>query len=175
MNLQPMFLKCFIKSLWKVKSLSHVQLFETLWTVAHQAPPSTWFSTLEWVAISFSRVSSWPRDQTRVFHIAGRLYHLSHQGIPWSESHSVMSNSLWSHKLYSPWNSPGQNTGVGSSSLLQGIFPTQGSNPDLPHCRIWVGFHRIHIGFFTSWATREAPTISKFSLFSYFLNNSNNV
>ena len=36
---------------------------------------------------------------------------------------------------YSPWNSPGQNTGVGSHSLLQGIFPTQGSNPCLPHCR----------------------------------------
>ena len=35
----------------------------------------------------------------------------------------------------SPWNSPGQNTGVGSCSLLQGIFPTQGSNPGLPHCR----------------------------------------
>ena len=33
----------------------------------------------------------------------------------------------------SPWNSPGQNTGVGSISLLQGIFPTQGSNPSLPH------------------------------------------
>ena len=37
--------------------------------------------------------------------------------------------------LYSPWNSPGQNTGVGSLSLLQGIFPTLGSNPGLPHCR----------------------------------------
>ena len=36
---------------------------------------------------------------------------------------------------YSPWNSPGQNTGVGSLSLLQGIFPTQGLNPGLPHCR----------------------------------------
>ena len=34
-----------------------------------------------------------------------------------------------------PWNSPGQNTGVGSCSLLQGIFPTQGLNPGLPHCR----------------------------------------
>ena len=41
--------------------------------------------------------------------------------------------TLWT--LYSPWNSPGQNTGVGSLSLLQGIFPTQGSNPGLPHCR----------------------------------------
>ena len=35
----------------------------------------------------------------------------------------------------SPWNSPGQNTGVGSLSLLQGIFPTQGLNSGLPHCR----------------------------------------
>ena len=38
---------------------------------------------------------------------------------------------------YSPWNSLGQNTGVGSLSLLQGIFPTQGSNPGLLHCR-WI-------------------------------------
>ena len=35
----------------------------------------------------------------------------------------------------SPWNSPGKNTGVGSHSLLQGIFPTQGLNPGLLHCR----------------------------------------
>ena len=42
-----------------------------------------------------------------------------------SESHSVMSNSLWPHGLHSPWNSPGRNTGVGSLSLLQGIFPTK--------------------------------------------------
>ena len=38
-----------------------------------------------------------------------------------------------------PWNSPGQNTGVGSLSLLQGIFPTQGSKPDLPHGR-WIPY-----------------------------------
>ena len=41
------------------------------------------------------------------------------------ESYSVMSESLQPHGLYSPWNSPGQNTGVGSLSLLQGIFPTR--------------------------------------------------
>ena len=52
-----------------------------------------------------------------------------------SESHPVMSNSLRLHGLYSPLNSPGQNTGVGSLSLLQGLFPTQGWNPGLPHCR----------------------------------------
>ena len=37
------------------------------------------------------------------------------------------------HGLYIPWNFPGQNTGVDSLSLLHGIFPTQGSNPGLPH------------------------------------------
>ena len=52
-----------------------------------------------------------------------------------SESHSVLSDSLQPHGLYRPWNSPGQNTGVGSLSLLQGIFPTQESNPGLPPCR----------------------------------------
>ena len=52
-----------------------------------------------------------------------------------SESHSVVSYSLWPHGLYSLWNSLGQNTGVGSLSLLQGIFPTQGLNPGLSHCR----------------------------------------
>ena len=52
-----------------------------------------------------------------------------------SESCSVVSDSLWPHGLYSPWNSPGQNTGMGGLSLLQSIFPTQGSNPRLTHCR----------------------------------------
>ena len=46
---------------------------------------------------------------------------------------------------YSPWNSPGQNTGVTSLSLLQGIFPTQGWNPGLPHCR-WILYQLCHKG-----------------------------
>ena len=46
-----------------------------------------------------------------------------------------MSNSLQPHRLYSPWTFSNKNTGVGCLSLLQGIFPTQGSNPGLPHCR----------------------------------------
>ena len=49
------------------------------------------------------------------------------------------------HGLYSPWNSPGQNTGVGSLSLLQGIFPTQGLNPGLCHCR-WILYQLNHKG-----------------------------
>ena len=52
-----------------------------------------------------------------------------------SASHLVVSDSLQPHGLYSPWNSLGQNTGMGNLSLLQGIFPTQGLNPGLPHCR----------------------------------------
>ena len=54
---------------------------------------------------------------------------------PWSESCLVVSDSSWPYGLYNPWNSPGQNTGVGSCSLLQGIFLTQGSNPVLSHCK----------------------------------------
>ena len=52
-----------------------------------------------------------------------------------SESCSVESNFLGLPGLYIPWNSPGKNTGVGSLSLLQGIFLTQGSNSGLWHCR----------------------------------------
>ena len=51
------------------------------------------------------------------------------------KSHSVVSNSLRPHGLFSPCSSPGQNTGVGSLSPLQGIFPTHRLNPGLPHCR----------------------------------------
>ena len=42
---------------------------------------------------------------------------------------SIVSDSVRPHGLYIPWHSPGQNTGVGSYSLLQGIFPTQGPRP----------------------------------------------
>ena len=116
---------------------------------------------------------------------------LSYSSWKWKESksasHSVVSNSLWPHGLYSPWNSPGQNIRVGSLSLLQGIFPTQGLNWGLPHCRRilyqlshkgsprileWVaypfsrgsswprnqtGVSCIAGGFFTNWAIRESP------------------
>ena len=56
-----------------------------------------------------------------------------------------MSDSFGPHGLYSSWNSPGQNTGVGSLSFLQGIFPTQVSNPGLPHCR-WIVYQMRHKG-----------------------------
>ena len=51
--------------------------------------------------------------------------------------------TLWPHGLYRRWNSPGQNTGVGSRSLLQGIFPNQEWNPGLLHCR-WILYQLSH-------------------------------
>ena len=106
-----------------------------------------------------------------------------------TESHSVMSDSLQPHGLYSPWNSLGQNTGAGSLSLLQGIFPTQGLNSGLPHWgpilyqlshhgslkilewvaypfprgsswpRNWARVSCTVGGFFTNWAFREAVCV----------------
>ena len=116
---------------------------------------------------------------------------------------SVISNSLRPHELYSPWNSPGQTTGVGSLSLLQGIFPTQGSNPGLPHCRQilqqlnhkgsprrlewvaypfssgssqprnWTGVSCIAGGVFTNWVIREALIFNLFYLIHIFYFNLN--
>ena len=66
-------------------------------------------------------------------------------------SRSVMSDSLQPHGFYSPpgssiqENSPGKNIGVGCHALLQGIFPTQGLNPGLPHCR-QILYHLSHQG-----------------------------
>ena len=62
-----------------------------------------------------------------------------------SESRSVMSDSLQPRGLYSSWNFPGQNTGVGSHCLLQGIFLTQRSNQRLLHCR-WVLYQLSYQG-----------------------------
>ena len=108
-----------------------------------------------------------------------------------------MSDSLWPHGLYSPRNSPGQNTGVGSLFLLQGIFPTQGSNPGLLHCRRilyqlrhqgsprileWAvypfsrgsfqprartGASSIAGRFFTNWATKGSPRILEWAAYPF--------
>ena len=99
---------------------------------------------LKWVTMPFSSGSFWPRDQTHVSCVSciGRwiFYHWCHLRGWWpdmkredpisncslkseSESRSVMSDSLQPHGLYRPGNSPGQNTGAGSFSLLQGYPP----------------------------------------------------
>ena len=67
------------------------------------------------------------------------------RGSSQSESHSVFSDSLWPHGLYSPWNSLGQNTGVGSLSFARGS-----SQP-----RDQTQISHIAGEFFTSWATEK--------------------
>ena len=62
--------------------------------------------------------------------------HFTSANIHESESHSVLSNSLQPHGLYSPWNSSGQNTGVGSLSLLQGNLPHPGIEPRSPALQV---------------------------------------
>ena len=86
--------------------------------------------------------------------------------------------TLWitARQFFSPWDSPGKNTGVGCHALLQGTFPTQGLNPGLPHCRqilyqlsyqgslnqlymsiyplFFILFSNVMSLFFTIWATR---------------------
>ena len=75
---------------------------------------------------------------------------VENEGMNESVSTSVVSNFLHSHglkpaRLLCPWDSPGQNTGVGSCSPLQGIFPTQGLNPGFLHCR-WILYQLSHKG-----------------------------
>ena len=77
----------------------------------------------------------------------------------YSESHLVVSDSLWPHGLYSSLNSPGQNTGVGSLSLLQGIFPTHGLNPGLLHC-MWILYQLSHREAQEYWSGYPIPSLA---------------
>ena len=148
-----------------------VQSFLTLGDPMDCSPPSSSVPgisqarKLEWIVISYYRGSFQPRDQTCIsclLHWLSDSLPLNHLGSPQllpttavfvyilrlkteSESHSVVSDPLWPHCLYSPWNSPSQNTGMSSLSLLQGIFPIQGSNPGFPHCR-WILYQLSHKG-----------------------------
>ena len=103
--------------------LSHVLLFVTPWTVAAQAPLSVGFSRQEYYSgFPFPSPGELPDPGTEL-----RSSALQADTLPTElcgKPHSL-----------SPWNSPGHNTGVGSLSLLQEIFPTQGLNPGLLHCR----------------------------------------
>ena len=97
---------------------------------------------LEWVTITFSRGSSWHRDQTRVSYTAGRFFTIraiskwkNETEILVTQSDSLQFHGLGLTKCLCPWDSLSKNTGVGCHFLLQGIFPNQGSNPGLLHCR----------------------------------------
>ena len=146
----------------KVKLLSRVRLFATPWTVAHQAPPSMGFSKQEyWSGLPFPSPGDFPDPgiepkspalqavsclsggfftdwaTRKALHVVKSIYLSIHTHI----CMSIISGCVLSH--CSPvgssvhGDSPGKNTGVGCHALLQGIFPTQGLNPGLPHCR-WI-------------------------------------
>ena len=85
--------------------------------------------------------------------------------IDWSRS--VVSDSLRPHRLpptrlLCPWDFPGNSTGVDCHFLLQGIFPTQGSNPGLPHCRQTL-YCLSHQGSRTTW--EHPPNVPHTSCF----------
>ena len=91
---------------------------------------------------------SWNLEDIRPGDAGGmaRLGFWSPSGYEWVKVAQVMSDSLWPRGLHGPWNSLGQNTDMGSLSLLQGS--------SYPRDRTQVS--HIAGGFFTSWATREA-------------------
>ena len=99
-----------------------------------------WRAAVHGVAKSWTRLSHWTttnifKDNTVM--VGTHVWHDEYLASVLCWNWKLLS-CVWllgPHELYSPWNSPGQNTGVGSLSLLQGIFPTQGSNLGLPHCR----------------------------------------
>ena len=107
-----------------VQSLSRVRLFETPWIVARQASLSI---TNSWSLLKLMSISSqWchPAISSSVVPFSS-----CPQSLPASGSFLIgkvkvaqLCLTLPPHGPYSPWNSPGQNTGVGSLSLLQGIF-----------------------------------------------------
>ena len=96
-------------------------------------------NTTEWLSLHFLSRAPSPESWWNI------PVHCSEGIFKVSESCSVVSDSLQPHVLYSPRNSLSQNTRVGSRSLFQGIFPTQGSNPGLLHCR-WILYQLSHQG-----------------------------
>ena len=74
--------------------------------------------TLEWGAISFSNAWKWKLKVKSLSHV--RLF---------------TTPGLQPTRLLRPWDFPGKSTGMGCHVLVKGIFPTQGSNLHLPHCR----------------------------------------
>ena len=104
---------------------------------------------LEWEGLAQPRNNKSPWDAMSDGE-SGHWWGQGAMGWKWSESRPVKSNTLQPNGLYSPRNSPGQNNGVGSLPLLQGIFPTQGSNPGLPHCT-WILYQLSHKGSSRIW------------------------
>ena len=119
--------------------------------VRHQQPPCDYEEKVKKISEKLIQSPHSGEPLNQVWNDLFKIFLLYEKSeVKWSESRSVMSDSLRPLGLYSPWNSPGQDTGVGSLSLLQGIFPTQGSNPGLPHCRQTL-YQLSHKGNYNCW------------------------
>ena len=138
---------CLLYVCCVLSCFNRIRLFVTLWAVGHHAPLSMGFSRQEyWSGLPLPPSGDLPDpgiEPTSLMSpaLAGGFFttRATWEALPCllgSEWKSLSSNSLRPHGLYSPWNSQSQNIGVSSLSLLQGIFPTQESNPGLPHCRL---------------------------------------
>ena len=110
---------------------------------------------LEWVAFPSAEKLHDPGIKHSLLHLKHWQVDYLPLVLPESESCSVVSVSLRPHGIKSPWDSLGQNTGVGSHSLLQGIFPTQGLNPGLPLCRM-ILYQMSHQG---SWEAQRTALL----------------
>ena len=114
---------------------------------------------------------------THFFFNSWKLYKMSCKipKVNLSVSHSVMSDSLWPHglqpsRLLCPWGFSRQEYWRGYHALLQGIFPTQGSNPGLPHCRR-ILYHLSHkgtqywrLGIYKRWPLHNFHSLRIYSL-----------
>ena len=118
----------------KVKSLSHVRLFATPWTVTYQGP----------LSIGFFRKES---RSGLPFPSAAIKYKVSEGSEVKSFSGVQLFATPWTVTYQAPLSMdfPGNSTGMDGHFLLQQIFPTQESNPGLPHCRQTL-YHLSHPG-----------------------------
>ena len=137
---------CLVACVCVCWSLGRVQLYVTPRTVARQSPLSMEFSRQEyWGGLPCSPPGDLPDPG-----MEPRSSALQASSLPCVTREAPLSRLVVSDsatpctvaaRLLCPWDSPGKNSGVGSHSLLQGIFPTQGSS--------WPRVSCIAGGFFT--------------------------
>ena len=163
-----------LDSIVVVQSLSHVQLFATPRTVAHQTSlsmgfPRWWY----WSGLLFLSPGDLPHPGIKLvslclLHYRRILYHWATRDAQWVALKEILAAqscptlcdpvdcSLPGTSVHG--DSPGKSTGMGCHALLQGIFPAQWLNPGLLHCR-QILYHLSHQG---------SPRILKWVAYSFF-------
>ena len=133
---------------------THIPLYASNWWLQHLPiwPQGMWLMPLSTLLSPHHDWQASPKMPTCKFcprnmlpYTAKRTLQMESEKVKVAQSCPTLCDPM-DYMGCSPWDSPGQNTGVGSLSLLQGIFSTQGLNPGLPHCRQTL----------TNWATRKS-------------------